>query len=152
MNNLDNPSQLFEIPSKCFDCPAICDIADTLAANQTQKLANEVVATQIVMSDIPEEAVEFVRSTFDVPDKEVKEVFKQFRSILGNKVEESFAEVEKSDAEATTAIQTLVENCEGQLRMRGQTKLGRTVTVTVCGSLLAPLDRTVPEHTHIDRD
>ncbi len=141
-----------DVPASCADCPAICDIESRLVANQVRKKANEVVATDIVMSEPPKEIVDLVTKHTGASTENIREVLGMFQEILSTQIEDAYVEVEKDDNEALSAVKALTDNCEGRLKMRGQTKLGVTVTTTVCGSLLAPIDPTIPEHAHVDRE
>lgn len=152
MDSLGNFLPPMDIPEHCRTCPALCDLMKTLVLNEVSKGASQRVATEFVMSEPPKEIIDVVAEALETSTEQAQEALKLAQQVLGDTVEESFRESDKQEQASLMAANALINNCEGELILQGETKLGRMVTVTVCGSLLAPIDPSVVEHTHIDRD
>ncbi len=140
---------------KCADCPVVSVIlAAAEELDETARIKSEV-ALDVSFDEISQEIFSRLPKGLTPVDtrrmtqiNEPNELADSLRELAVDQIDalHSMADAERKD------VQTLTNEClDGPLKMRA-TKAGRIITVTVCGSALAPDGVSKKEPVTIRRD
>ena len=147
------------IPEKCRLCPAICVIkVDVDKSNQHIE-----GSTEFAME--PAESNPFIKPAAETSGLDSSAAIDLLDGLKQARRPQLAVEMAAADDEFDSNqsdVDELTEECEGPLTLKGQTALGRLVTVTVCGSenfdqtsrylTLQGHGQTQHEQAHVERD